>query len=119
MDDPIYICKNKRSGKYSIYLEDTEDGLGLYVTPESRIIPSEDKHYDDEIELDIDKNKDSKLVSDEQLVKFFLYNKNRQEDREAYVKRLMAKLTPYQKEKLLEEILREDELKSIRKKKDN
>ncbi len=111
--DPIYICRNKKSGKFFIHIEDTEDGLGLYITPEPKIKPLNQELFEDEIKLDIHSNKVSNLISKDQLAMFFLYTKHRKDDQMQYVKRSIEGLSPNGKRNLLEELLSEEELRVI------
>jgi hypothetical protein len=105
MANPIYICRNKASGKYSIYIDDTVDGLGMYVTPDAKIVQSPHDIYDDEVEFSLENEETKKRISKDQLLKYSIYKKYRQEDQAAHAKRLFDNLTPYEQRKLLEELL--------------
>jgi hypothetical protein len=77
----MYICKNKRTGKYFIYITDTVNEEALFVTPNAEIKNLKLGIFTDEpAEYTEASLLESNLITKEQLKLFHEYKKNRSDE---------------------------------------
>ena len=98
------VCKNKRSNRYFIYIQNTGSGEVLLVTPEAQI-KSLKSHLFEEIE---EKEENyliqSNLLSREQIQRLNDYKKNRSDEVVEHAIDMINELSPYDKKRLLEKL---------------
>ena len=103
------ICKNKRTGKYFIYINDTVNEEALFVTPNAEIKNLKLDIFTDEPEEYTEASLlENNLITKEQFQKFNEYKKNRSEDSDENFFDYFESLTPSGQElfiKRLQEIV--------------
>jgi hypothetical protein len=98
----MQVCKNKNSGKYFIYIQDTGNDEVLLVTPDADI-----KSLKANLFVDIeDKEEDSLLssghITEAQIQRFRVYEKDRSDDAVEDFEYHFDQLSPYDKKRLIE-----------------
>ena len=99
------ICKNKRTGKYFIYINETVNEEALFVTPNAEILNLKLKFFTDEPEECseaglLEKN----LITKEQLQMFHKYKKNRYDEEFENLKDYFDTLTKLEKHRFIKEL---------------
>lgn len=77
----LTIYKNRKSGKHFIFIKEIDAEIGLFVTPESRVIELKFNLFQEDSFEDDEKNLlDNGIVTPEQVIRYELYNKDRDDD---------------------------------------
>ena len=101
------IYKNKVSGKYFIYIQESGEEKALFITPKGKVKPLELKLFSyyqggrDEDEL---LNKDKELITKKQVERFEQYSKDRSVEKRRKIFEIYKQLSPLEKQKLLKDL---------------
>lgn len=106
------VCKNKATGKYFIFLEQTMVGQALFVTPESKIKNLNMdlfKELEDEDENDL---LSQNIITDRQAEMYHMHSSYRVRDKSFPFREYLEQLPLSERKKVIKEFL--EELKKIR-----
>jgi hypothetical protein len=100
----MLVCRNKKSGKYFIHIEDFENETALFVSPSDtenkpRILPLQLELFEEPEELEEEALMSQGLISIEQSEK---YHRHREQNIDYWVKEMLAeykKMTFQEREK--------------------
>ena len=99
------IYKNKVSGKYFIYIQESGEEKALFITPKGKVKPLELKlfsYYSGRRDEDELLNKE--LITKKQVERFEQYSKDRSEERRRKIFEIYKQLSPIGKQKLLKDL---------------
>ncbi len=98
------VCKNKSTGQYFIFINETGDDEALMVTAIAEIKSLKLNLFHDIEEFDENWLLSENFISDEQVKRFHQYEKNRFEDQVAYVESLFHQMPPDKQQEFLEKL---------------
>ncbi len=99
------IYKNKVSGKYFIYIQESGEEKALFITPKGKVKPLELKlfsYYSGRRDEDEPLNKE--LITKKQVERFEQYSKDRSVERRRKIFEIYKQLSPLEKQKLLKDL---------------
>jgi len=76
----MQVCKNKKSGKYFIYIQDTGNNEVLLITPEADIKSLDATLFEDSEDLEADFLLANNQLTEEQIQRLEMFEKERSDD---------------------------------------
>jgi hypothetical protein len=108
----MQVCKNRNSGKYFIYLQDTGNNESLLITPSVEIKSLHADLFDDLEDKEESSLIADGLISEAQVQRLRQYEKESNENNLENISYLFDQLSPYQLNRVREFIRKQSEAES-------
>ena len=103
------ICKNRRSGKYFVFIDYVNGDHILAITPKNEIKELEGHLFEDPIEKDEVAFLCDGIVTKSQVETYRRHEENRKQDASENLEIMVEEMTPYEQQLLLEALERRQE----------